>query len=221
MAKFKLKKPKIPKKPKVKNPMKGVHRARAMFVTMLAGTVAFVMSFYLIYRQFEREGEGISRFFNKGKSRSAQTGSTTGNSSSSNIPSDPNSRNGEAGSLSLSDNASADPKRVAHSGQSVTAENAASASRSRGGVADSGSQSATVPDQEPYIESPRIKPSFVDPVCFWFEKGRLKFKSNNRKDIKEAKQYFEKAISYAYDGSNQTCLTNARSFLETLKREGI
>lgn len=216
MAKFKLKKPKPLKRPKIQNPMKGVHRARAMFLTMIVGTIAFVMSFYLIYKQIAREGETISRFAGRGKSKSTQSGSKSGGGSSESAV----VRDG-GGEASGTLGGASDRRSGDDSGRAI-ATNDTTVSGDGGRRSDArGSSDGFSAAEEPFVASDQIKVDTEDPVCFWCNKGKDMFRSHNRLSIVTAKRYFKKALDYADERSDPNCVNTARTFLKTLERQGI
>lgn len=217
MATFKFKKPKLPKKPKIKNPMKGVHRARAMLTTMVVGFIAFGMSFFLIYKQMEREGSWL-----KTKLAGASGTSARARKEGANVGSGDAVGTAASGRSAASDGAgyaSSESSRSEEASGASGARNGAapSSSDTRFGTAGTGAQPLELGEDPPSaVNSPRITPTFESPDCFWYNKGLAQFNQHNRKANKKAKEYFERAAQYEGD-----CTGNAETFLVNLRKKGI
>jgi len=69
------------------------------------------------------------------------------------------------------------------------------------------------------VNSPRITPTFEDPVCFWGKKGIARSRRISKTEREQAEEYLNKATSmYKTESSDPGCLQNAQSALGLLKK---
>lgn len=206
MAKFKLRPPKPPKRPRITNPMKGVHRARAMFITSLIGFGAILTCFLLYYKSITKEVAKVSTAGKKisSKSKSSQTSP----------PPEPAGTEG-------GDDAATESELNKQTARSNRSETSDPNSVSKALPTTSPDRELDVPSGNALTvvsNSPNVKLDTEDPVCFWGKIGIARSRHKNDIDQNMALFYLNKALEYqTKEASNSGCSGNAITALDLLK----